>query len=315
MSHGFWKKLKRPVLALAPMANVTDAAFRRIIAKHGKPDVMWTEFVSADGLCSAGRKNLLAALKFTQRQRPIVAQIFGSKPENIAAAARLIKQLGFDGVDINMGCPDRAVVKQGAGAALIQNPALAKKIIAAAKRGAHPLPVSVKTRSGYDRDTLARWLPHLLQARPAAIIIHARTKKEMSAAPARWDAVARAVKIRDRLKSKTLIIGNGDVASVAEAKIRAAETGCDGVMLGRAVFGNPWLFAEKTANQKEKLKVLLEHTKLFEKLLGRHQRFDIMKKHFKAYVTGYPNAKKLRARLMRTKTAAEVAKIIRKTAV
>ncbi len=145
MSTGFWKKLKKPIMVLAPMANVTDAAFRQIIAKYGKPDVMYTEFVACDGLMSAGQKKLLVDFMYTEAERPIVAQIFGSKPENFYKTALLIQELGFDGIDINMGCPDRNVEKQGAGACLMKNPQLAQEIIRATKRGAGKLPVSVNT--------------------------------------------------------------------------------------------------------------------------------------------------------------------------
>src|SRR3989344_6534872 len=179
MIKGFWKQLKRPFFVLAPMANVTDAAFRQIIAKYGKPDVLWTEFVSTDALCSdAGRKNALADLWFDPSQRPIVAQIFGSKPDNFYKSAQLIQALGFDGIDLNMGCPDKGIEKSGAGARLIKEPKLAQEIIRATIKGAGPLPVSVKTRLGYSSDNLEEWLKYLLETGPAAITIHARTRKE-----------------------------------------------------------------------------------------------------------------------------------------
>ena len=179
----FWEKLNKPIFVLAPMADVTDAAFRRIIAKYGKPDVFWTEFVSADGLTLApeeGRKKLLRDLEYSESERPIVAQFFTSNPENMKKAAELAVELGFDGIDINMGCPDKSVEKQKAGAALIKNPKLAREIIRAAKAGAGSLPVSVKTRLGYNKDELETWLPELLAEEPAVVTIHARTRKEMS---------------------------------------------------------------------------------------------------------------------------------------
>ena len=318
---GFWASLHKPIMALAPMANVTDAAFRRVIAKYGKPDVMWTEFVSADGLCSAGQEKLLPDFWFTDAERPIVAQIFGANPSTMATATELIVKLGFDGVDINMGCPDRAVERQGAGAALIKNPELAKKIILAVKKAAGKLPVSVKTRIGYGRNTLAEWLPHLLETELAAVTIHARTRKEMSDVPAHWDAVVAAASIRDKLKSKTLILGNGDVANLDEAKKRVAETGCDGVMIGRGIFGNPWLFGRKSPLPNlphqgegidEKFRVMIEHTELFQKLFAGVKNFEVIKKHFKAYVTGFDGAKELRAKLMDAGTVAEIEAICHK---
>ena len=319
----FWTKLPKPFFALAPMAEVTDAAFRRIIAKYGKlariaewrggPDVMWTEFVSADGLVSRGRERLRRDLVFTEAERPIVAQLFTAKPEKMLAAAKIIVALGFDGLDINMGCPDRKIEKQGAGAALMKNPPLARELIAAAKAGvAGRLPVSVKTRLGYARDELETWLPELLAEKLAAITIHARTRAEMSRAPAHWDAIMRAVAIRDDLKSKTLIIGNGDAPNLEIAKIRAEETGADGIMLGRAIFGNPWLFVEtaQEVSPQKKLQVLAEHARLFEKLLGKVKSFAVLKKHFKAYLTGFSGVSELRQKLMAAPDAATVGQII-----
>lgn len=309
-------------MALAPMADVTDAAFRRLIAEHGKPDVMFTEFTSADGLFLGGRDALMINIAFTKKEHPIVAQFFTSKPEFMQKAAALALELGFDGVDINMGCPDKAVEKQGAGAALIKTPALAREIIRAAKRGVQDkIPVSLKTRIGYKMDELDTWLPELLAEEPAAITLHARTRKEMSDVPARWEMVAKAVLIRDRLKSKTLILGNGDIASLSDAMKKVKESGADGAMLGRAIFGNPWLFANLAhakrerqiehppVSQEEKIKMMIEHAKLYEKLFKGVKNFAIMKKHFKAYVSGWAGAKELRARLMNTKDAKEVSKI------
>jgi nifR3 family TIM-barrel protein len=316
MKNNFWQELKKPIFVLAPMANVTDAAFRFIIAKYGKPDVMWTEFVSADGLCSKGKDRLLPDLWFDESERPIVAQIFSADPEKIATASKLVKKLGFDGLDINMGCPDKGVEKQGAGAALIKNPALAQKIILAAKKNAHPLPVSVKTRIGYNQDSLNDWLPALLESEPAVITIHARTRKEMSKVPARWDTVSIAVKIRDQISSskKTLIFGNGDIKNLKEAKLKTKETGADGIMIGRGIFGNPWLFNSKInigkIKPENKLKVLIEHTYRFENQLSKLKRFEIMKKHFKAYVNGWDGAKELRMELMKAENATDVQNII-----
>jgi len=305
-------------MVLAPMADVTDAAFRRIIAKYGKPDVMWTEFVSCDGLCSEGKKALLKDLAFTDAERPIVAQFFGSKPENFYRCAQLAQELVFDGIDINMGCPDRRVEKQNAGAALIREPKLAQNVIAETKRGAGELPVSVKTRVGYDTDMLDTWIPQLLETGIAALTIHARTRKEMSLVPARWDMVSRAVEIArayDSSEDRTLIIGNGDVTSLADAEEKVRQSGADGAMIGRGIFGNPWFFnREKDVNTigiEEKLSVMLEHTFLFAELFAGVKSFDVMKKHYKAYVHGFDGAKELRAKLMAARDANEVARIVK----
>lgn len=325
----FWEGLPKPFFIQAPMEDVTDAAFRTLIARFGKPDVMFTEFTSADGLVLApedGKRVLLKKLLYSEAERPIVAQLFSSIPERMEAAAKLCAELGFDGIDINMGCPHKSVEKGGAGAALIKNPANARALIRAAQSSG--LPVSVKTRIGYNKDELdpplsgesGGWLPELLAENLAAITLHARTRKEMSDVPAHWDAVARAVAIRNKYQGatliKTLIVGNGDVKNVDEAWARVRETGCDGVMLGRAIYGNPWLFSnrETPPTPKERIEALIEHIKLFDKLLGLTaaastaqagdtSNFATMKKHFKAYISGWEGAKELRVRLMETANA------------
>ncbi len=308
----FWNSLQKPFFVLAPMADVTDAAFRRVIAKYGKPDVMYTEFVSTDGLQSAGRERLLRDLVFTEGERPVVAQIFGTKPENFYKTAELIQELGFDGIDINMGCPDKTLMKHGSCAALIDNPKLAQEIIRETKRGAGKLPVSVKTRVGTNKIVIDSWFPQLLETEPAVITIHARTAKEMSLVPARWEHVAACVEMAKG--SGTLVVGNGDVKDLADARIKAAETGADGVMLGRAIFGNPFLFnttidpAEITLEKK--LSVLLEHASLYEELLGDVKSFAIMRKHFGSYVKGFDGAKELRIQLMECASATDMRKAI-----
>ena len=337
MEFGFWKKLrpvrnnlygdkkisngvKKPFFAIAPMADVTDIAFREIIAKYGAPDVFWTEFVSCDGLCSHGKEKLLIDLKYTKKQKPIVAQLFGATPKHFYECALLAQKLGFDGIDINMGCPDRAVEKQGAGAALMKNPKLAQEIIKETKRGAGKLPVSVKTRLGYNKDMMEDWLPYIFEMEPAVITVHGRTRKEMSKVPAHWNRIADAVFLRDGYfsdaKEKPLIIGNGDVVSVEDGREKAKESGVDGIMIGRGIFGNPFFFAKnrKEVLLKKRLSVMFEHVRLFEKYFGNSnihrstslKNFDNMKKHFKAYVSGFDNAKELRIKLMSTKSANEV---------
>lgn len=325
MKEHVWQKAKkqadeegRPILVLAPMADVTDVAFRTVIAKYGKPDVLWTEFVSADGLALAhdiGKKKLMRDLAFGKKEHPIVAQFFTANPDHMRAAAALARELGFDGVDINMGCPDRGVEKQGAGAAMMKDPKRAREVIRAAMEGAGGLPVSVKTRIGYNKNELETWLPQILAEKPALVTIHARTRKEMSLVPARWEHVARAVEIRDELSPETLIFGNGDALSVEDAIAKARKAGADGAMLGRAIFGNPWLFSKKKKREelplKERLAVMVEHTKLFEKLLGDVKNFAVMRKHYKAYVSGFEGASELRVKLMEAEDAKTVAKIVK----
>jgi len=297
----FWKSLKKPIFAIAPMANVTDVAFRAMFAKYGKPDVMWTEFVSADGLCSAGRENLLRDLAFSPAEKPIVAQLFTGNPQRMFEAAKLIEKLGFDGLDINMGCPDRAVEKQGAGAGHITDIENAKEIIKMAREGAPSLPITVKTRIGYNKVEMDAWIRALLEEKLPALTIHLRTRKEMSDVPAHWELMPEIVRLRDKISPETLIIGNGDVENMENARTKIKESGCDGVMIGRGIFGNPWLFSNRKLSDisvKEKLSALIEHARLFNKLLGDVKNFAVMKKHFKAYVSGWDGAKELRVKLM-----------------
>lgn len=311
----FWQTLPKPHLVMAPMADVTDPAFRALIARHGAPSVTWTEFVSADGLYYTrevkkipdAENPLMRDLQFTEAERPIAAQIFSSKPEMIAYAAKLAEELGFDGVDINMGCPDTAIERQGAGAGLIKTPELAVALLKAAQ-AATALPVSVKTRLGYNQVEIDTWLPAILAAGPAALTVHLRTRKELSLVPAHWELMPRIVAIRDRVAPGTPLIGNGDVTSRGEAERLVAETGCDGVMIGRGMFGNPWVFAGRTSEETslaDKLAVLTELAHAYEALRPA-KSFNILKKHIKAFVTGFDGAAELRHQLMETSSAAEL---------
>lgn len=323
----FWQKLKKPIFALAPMEEVTDCAFREMFARYGNnplPNpppkgrgndfVMFTEFVSTEGLMhEEGRKKLSIDLKFTQAQRPMVAQIWGTDPEKFYRVAQYVVELGFDGIDINMGCPQSKEIAVGACAALIRNPKLAQEIIHATKKGAGNLPVSVKTRLGYSKtDEMADWVKTLLDCDIAALTLHGRTKKEMSKVPAHWDKIAEAVKVRDQIGSNTLILGNGDVKSREEGMQKVAETGCDGVMIGRGAFGNPWLFKENNHQPaiEERLRVMLEHAELFDQMFAGIKSFAIMRKHFKAYVSGFAGAHELRAKLMETHNLEETKKLV-----
>jgi len=342
-NKGFWAKIEKPFFCLAPMSDVTDIAFRHMLAKYSKDRenvnkiVFWTEFVSADGLCNKlGKKKLSYLLKYNKGEKPIIAQVFGANPLNMKKACQYIASLDFDGIDINMGCPDRSVIDQGAGSALINNPKLAKEIINAAREGIKTagknIPVSVKTRIGFNphlsKDRVGankvdylldkKWIKSLLKENISALTIHLRTKKEMSLVPAHWELMPKIIRMRDEISKDTLIIGNGDVLSMEDAKEKVEKYGCDGIMIGRGVFGNPWFFKEilKTSDIKntqmsdvrenyipsltDKLTVLIEHTKLFEKklLLPKHKNFAVMKKHFKAYVNGFIGAKELRNKLM-----------------
>jgi len=320
----FWEKMNKLFFCLAPMSDVTDIAFRTMIAKYSKNRenkdkvVFWTEFVAADGLCDKNaRKKLSHILKFKEGERPIVAQVFGANPDNMKKACQYIASLDFDGIDINMGCPDNSVVAQGAGSALIKNPDLARKIIRAAQEGikiaGKKIPVSVKTRIGFNKEEIDTWIGELVKEDIAALTVHLRTRKEMSKVPANWEYIPRIKKIIKESGKGILLIGNGDVKNIEDAKEKAKKYGCDGVMIGRGVFGNPWLFDEKKKEIRieEKLDALVEHTKLFEKELSDFKNFDVMKKHFKAYVNDFKGAKELRIKLMETKNAKEVESIVK----
>lgn len=354
----FWQDLKAPFLTVAPMADVTDAAFRRMIAKYsahtrpdgsiGGPDVIWTEFVAADGLIRAtpeGKVKLMADLIYSESERPIVAQLFTSNVEHMEKAAALCLELGFDGVDINMGCPDKTIEKQGCGSAMIKSPDKARAIMQAAMRGAKSneggIPVSVKTRLGYNHDQVEDWISVILSEKPAALTVHARTRKDLSLVSARWERIKRVVELRNIISPETKIIGNGDVLTRADGFDKIIASGADGAMVGRALFGNPWFFnptkslpikltalpthgvnrdtiiATDTSDQsvsyltlEERFAVLVEHTYLFCELLP-HKNFAVMKKHYKAYVNGFAGAAELRAKLMDSESPMQVEDIIK----
>ncbi|USN95046.1 MAG: tRNA-dihydrouridine synthase [Candidatus Nomurabacteria bacterium] len=335
------------------MANVTDPAFREIIAKYsrkgesgGGPDVFWTEFTSADGLVSEGRENLLIDLSFGEVERPIVAQLFSSRPEFMRKAAKICQDLGFDGIDINMGCPDKAIEKSGSGAAMIKDFEIAKSVVMAAREGAPNIPISVKTRVGYNKVEIDTWIKNLLELDLPALTVHARTRKEMSKVPADWSRIKQIVKLRDKMGKDTLIIGNGDAISLSDAEEKIKLSGCDGVMIGRAMFGNPWIFDSNrnikkkgryttipfqsllprswvrkiqgedkytisSVSDEERLTVLVEHSKLFEQKLTKVKSFDHMKKHFKAYTSGMNGAKELRIKLMECQNSQDVESVVK----
>ncbi len=324
--QNFWTKLNKPFFCLAPMSDVTDIAFRYILAKYGRDRenknkvVFWTEFVSADGLCNKlARKKLAHILKFSERERPIVAQVFGANPENMKKACQYVASHGFDGIEINMGCPDRSVVSQGAGAGLIKKPENARKIIRAVHDGIKAaglnIPVSVKTRIGFNKEEIDTWIGELLKEDISALIIHLRTAKELSLVPANWDYIKKIKELIKKSGKEVLLIGNGDIKDLKDAEEKVAKYGCDGVMIGRGVFGNPWFFSGRLKSDisiEEKLKILIEHTQIFEKELSKpkHKNFSVMKKHFKAYVNGFEGAKELRVKLMEAENAEQVKIII-----
>ena len=317
MKNNFWAELakkKKPFFVLAPMHDVTDIATRQMLVKYGRPDVLFTEFVACDGLMDKkGRQVLLKTLRFFENEHPIVAQFFGAKPENFRECAKIANDLGFDGIDINMGCPDKSIVDQGAGAALIKNPKRAREIIRATKEGAGDLPVSIKTRIGFSQNEIETWLPEILAEKPAAITIHGRTKKQAFTGDSDWDAIARVAEIAKG--SEVVIVGNGDVKNIKDGVLKARKAKVQGVMVGRGVLGNPWFFNRKIKIEKvplqDRLGAMLEHAKIFSKELKGVKHRDVIKKHYATYARGFDGAKELRAKLMEARSTKEAEKIVR----
>jgi tRNA-dihydrouridine synthase len=360
-----WNYLPKPIVGLAPMDGVTDAAFRTITARHGRPDLTFTEFVSIDRIVS-GYDPDLVELRYSEIERPVIAQIFGTDPEAFYRTAHLICELGFDGIDINMGCPAKNVARAGAGAGLIRTPGLAREILRQTRQGVldwaagqdigriglpavvaddvrrarirwfgpsnepgrqpprRAIPVSVKTRLGYNQVVIEEWIPSLLSESPAAITLHGRTLSQNYGCEADWEAIARAAVIVRG--SGTLILGNGDIRSPATAAGRIRETGVDGVLIGRAAIGNPWIFRscdsirtaagsggtppeESSVSTAEKLAVALEHAQVFDWYRGKPS-FRAVRKFLTAYCSGFPNASDLRRRLVRVESLSELESIL-----
>lgn len=312
----FWRLLpNKPFLVLAPMEDVTDVVFREIVAGElARPDVFFTEFTSAEGIFSEGREKTISRFKYTQNQHPIVAQIWGNNTENLYRAAKLVRELKFDGVDINMACPDKAVLKKGCGGALIKNHALAKKSIEAVKEGAKDLSVSVKTRLGFDSIATEEWITFLLSQKINALSIHGRLVIQMSKGEANWDEIGKAVRIKNKIAPETILIGNGDVKSYKESIFLHEKFGVDGIMIGRGIFLNPWIFertVEPQVRSREKyIEVLLRHLALHDQTWGDMKHFDTLKKFFKMYIKNFSRANQLRQSLMECKNSSQVRTIL-----
>ncbi len=300
----------KPFFVLAPMFEVTDTVFRQIIADLAPPDLFMTEFVNADGLQSKGREALLKYLQFSEKEKPIIAQIWGKIPENYYKTAKELGEMGFAGIDINMGCPDKTIVKNGSCAALINNRELAREIIQATKEGAGSLPVSVKTRLGFNVIDLS-WHEFLLNQKLNALSIHLRTKKEMSKVPPHWEQMGKIRTMRDELSPATLIIGNGDVMSLAEGRELAEKYGIDGIMIGRGVFADPFVFADKSPwasyTKEQRLALYRKHVELFAETYKKGERkLHSLNKFCKIYVNGFDGAKELREKLMSVRSTDEL---------
>lgn len=314
--QNFWHTLPRPFFILAPMEAVTDVVFRHVIAEAARPDVFFTEFTNASSYCSPlGEHSTRGRLSFTADEQPMVAQIWGNKPDQFAQMARGLAEKGFAGIDINTGCPDKAVVKGGAGSALIRTPELATELIAAAKEGG--LPVSVKARLGYSYvDEWRDWLAHLLRQDITNLTIHLRTRKEMSKVPAHFELIPEIKQLRDEIAPQTLLTINGDINNRQHGEELVEKYGVDGVMIGRGIFHNPFAFetSKKEHGKKELLALLHLHLDLFDKysreLEPRH--YDPLKRFFKIYIRDFPGASDLREKLMHTKSTIEAREVLAK---
>jgi tRNA-dihydrouridine synthase len=320
----FWQSLPKPIFALAPMEDVTDTTFREIVAGLSDPrylPILYTEFTSVDGMNHpVGKIRVGERLIVSESERQLlkeknirlIAQIWGKKPELFHKIAREITtEYDFDGLDINMGCPVKNVVKNGCCSALINEPELAKEIILATKEATH-LPVSVKTRTGIKSHDTEAWIAHLMETKPAAVILHGRTQKQQSDGLANWDEIAKGARIRDELNPETKFLGNGDVMSVAQGKELAEKYRLDGVMVGRGIFHNPWFFNPlyPSPEKSDKLDQLLLHTRIFERNWGGKKNLNILKRFYKIYTNDFTGAAKLRAELMEAKTYDDVYRII-----
>lgn len=306
--------LPKPFFVLAPMDDVTDTVFRQVVAELAPADLYFTEFVNVDGLQSSGRPKLIRKLKYAQSEQPLIAQIWGLNPENFFKTAQELVAMGFAGIDLNFGCPQKNEIKTGACAALINDRGKAKEIIQATQEGsAGRLPVSVKTRLGYNEVDFS-WHEFLLKLKLNMLTIHGRTKKEMSKVPAHWDDIGQVRQLRDKLSPATLVVGNGDVMSRQQGLDLALKHGLDGIMIGRGIFHDPFMFAvdslwaEYTKDQK--IKLYQRHVELFAKTWSAGQRSErpivVLNKFCKIYINGFDGVKEMRDELMHCQNIEEL---------
>ena len=362
MTTSFWKTLPQPIIGLAPMDGVTDSAFRYIVATYGKPDIVFTEFTNVHDICS-GRLKVLDSLRYSDVERPVIAQIYGKDPALFYQAAHVVCELGFDGLDINMGCPSKNVASSGSGAGLIRTPKLALELMENARKGIQdwadgqtleeiglkpsalqsiaqlkgehpeltedqkraPIPLSVKTRLGFDSNIINEWSDVLIQGHPEVISMHGRTLSQMYRGQSDWEAIAQAT---TRIRTHGILaIGNGDIKSLAEAHQRIQGSGVNGVLIGRGALGNPWIFqgihhirkAISTGSPvnlettepsvDEKFQAMITHAQCFEAIHGT-ERFVRMRKHLGWYCSTFPHAAAMRVQMVRTNGSQDVINIL-----
>ena len=297
------KKLPKPFFVLAPMYDVTDTVFRQIIGDCAAPDLFFTEFVNVDGLQSTGRSKLDFRLRFSDAEQPLIAQIWGREPANYRKTAAELVKMGFAGIDINFGCPDKTVVKNGCCIAFVNDRPLAADIIQATREGAaDQVPISVKTRLGFNDIDLS-WHEFLLQQNIDMLTVHGRTRPEMSKVPAHWAEIGKIRELRDRLGIKTLIVGNGDIINRKQGLELAERYQLDGIMIGRGVFADPFVFAEHSSwpnfTPAQRRDLYKKHVELFAKTWQHNERpIPTLNKFCKIYINGFDSAKELREQLM-----------------
>ncbi|MGM0975449.1 MAG: tRNA dihydrouridine synthase [Bacillota bacterium] len=313
MKENFWLELPRPFFILAPMEEVTDVVFRHVVSEAARPDVFFTEFTNSDSYCHPeGVNSVRGRLTFTEDEQPIVAHIWGDKPEYFRQMSIGMAEMGFKGLDINMGCPVPNVTQNGKGSGLIRRPELAAELIQAAKAGG--LPVSVKTRLGFTEvDEWKTWLKHILEQDIANLSIHLRTRDEMSKVPAHWELIPEIKELRDQVAPDTLLTINGDIPDRQKGLELAEKYGIDGVMIGRGIFHNPFAFEKKKKDHTsdELLDLLRLHMDLHDQYSHLELRpFTALHRFFKIYVKGFPGASSLRNDLMNTRSTAEVRELL-----
>ncbi|MBU6131304.1 tRNA-dihydrouridine synthase [Staphylococcus xylosus] len=313
MKENFWRELPRPFFVLAPMEDVTDVVFRHVVSEAGRPDVFFTEFTNTESFCHPeGIHSVRGRLTFTEDEQPMVAHIWGDKPEHFREMSIGMAEMGFKGIDLNMGCPVANVATKGKGSGLIQRPETAAEIIQAAKAGG--LPVSVKTRLGYSEiDEWREWLKHVFEQDIANLSIHLRTRREMSKVDAHWELIGEIKKLRDEIAPDTLLTINGDIPDRKTGLELAEKYGIDGVMIGRGIFHNPYAFEKEPREHtsEELLGLLRLHLDLFDKYSKKESRlFKPLRRFFKIYVRGIRGASELRHQLMSTNTTDEARKLL-----
>jgi nifR3 family TIM-barrel protein len=302
---------KGKICALAPMEDITDTVFRQVLCDIGKPDLFFTEFMSTDGYMSKGRDRVKHRLEFQDIERPIIVQLWGNTPQNYADTVKDVVKLKPDGIDINIGCSVRTVLNSGHCSALIKEPDIVKNIIEAVRSESEDIPVSVKTRLGYDSIITNEWFSFLLEQGLDLITVHGRISKDGYSTPANWGEISKVVKLRDDLSPTTVIIGNGDVKDLDTVDKYISKYGVDGVMIARGILSNPWLFSRREdISKEERLRVLRRHLELFDMIWGDSKNFNSQKKFVKMYVSNFDGANDLRMRLMECESVKDCLEIL-----